>query len=170
MNSWDARVSLPGQLYRLNVSKYNLKCSEIREHFSQCLSGFLKYSTLFKNAVKYQPLVVFIEQFFSPLSQALYELLKCNHNIKEAIERYCCNGKTSQGEKHWGSREGNGRDGHFEIRISKVSEGQSNPITLVRSLIIFIANNFFLFLSLYFQMYQRLFKYKLVIPLVPPFS
>ncbi|XP_045856063.1 mesoderm induction early response protein 3 isoform X1 [Meles meles] len=28
--------------------------------------------------------------------QALYELLKCNHNIKEAIERYCCNGKASQ--------------------------------------------------------------------------
>ncbi|XP_069897305.1 mesoderm induction early response protein 3 isoform X3 [Dipodomys merriami] len=30
--------------------------------------------------------------------QALYELLKCNHNIKEAIERYCCNGKASQEE------------------------------------------------------------------------
>ncbi|KAF6125778.1 MIER family member 3 [Phyllostomus discolor] len=28
--------------------------------------------------------------------QALYELLKCNHNVKEAIERYCCNGKASQ--------------------------------------------------------------------------
>ncbi|XP_036063092.1 mesoderm induction early response protein 3 isoform X1 [Onychomys torridus] len=28
--------------------------------------------------------------------QALYELLKCDHNIKEAIERYCCNGKASQ--------------------------------------------------------------------------
>lgn len=28
--------------------------------------------------------------------QALYELLKCNHNIKEAIERYCCNGKAFQ--------------------------------------------------------------------------
>ncbi|XP_029798125.1 mesoderm induction early response protein 3 isoform X3 [Suricata suricatta] len=28
--------------------------------------------------------------------QALYELLRCNHNIKEAIERYCCNGKASQ--------------------------------------------------------------------------
>uniref|UniRef100_A0A8C7AS18 MIER family member 3 n=1 Tax=Neovison vison TaxID=452646 RepID=A0A8C7AS18_NEOVI len=28
--------------------------------------------------------------------KALYELLKCNHNIKEAIERYCCNGKASQ--------------------------------------------------------------------------
>uniref|UniRef100_K7FSP6 MIER family member 3 n=1 Tax=Pelodiscus sinensis TaxID=13735 RepID=K7FSP6_PELSI len=30
--------------------------------------------------------------------QALYELLKCNHNIKEAIERYCSNGKASQEE------------------------------------------------------------------------
>ncbi|KAH0502652.1 Mesoderm induction early response protein 3 [Microtus ochrogaster] len=28
--------------------------------------------------------------------EALYELLKCNHNIKEAVERYCCNGKASQ--------------------------------------------------------------------------
>ncbi|XP_016055266.1 PREDICTED: mesoderm induction early response protein 3 isoform X2 [Miniopterus natalensis] len=28
--------------------------------------------------------------------QALYELLKCNHDTKEAIERYCCNGKASQ--------------------------------------------------------------------------
>ena len=28
--------------------------------------------------------------------QALYELLKCDHNIKEATERYCCNGKASQ--------------------------------------------------------------------------
>uniref|UniRef100_A0A4X2M1J8 MIER family member 3 n=1 Tax=Vombatus ursinus TaxID=29139 RepID=A0A4X2M1J8_VOMUR len=30
--------------------------------------------------------------------QALYELLKCNHNVKEAIERYCSNGKASQEE------------------------------------------------------------------------
>ncbi|XP_019373801.1 PREDICTED: mesoderm induction early response protein 3 [Gavialis gangeticus] len=30
--------------------------------------------------------------------QALYELLKCNHNIKEAIERYCSNGKAYQEE------------------------------------------------------------------------
>lgn len=36
--------------------------------------------------------------FFLSLSQALYELLKCNHNVKEAIERYCCNGKASPGE------------------------------------------------------------------------
>ncbi|XP_066233647.1 mesoderm induction early response protein 3 isoform X1 [Saccopteryx leptura] len=28
--------------------------------------------------------------------QALYELLKCNHNIQEAVERYCCSGKASQ--------------------------------------------------------------------------
>ncbi|XP_028929318.1 mesoderm induction early response protein 3 isoform X1 [Ornithorhynchus anatinus] len=38
--------------------------------------------------------------------QALYELLKCNHNIKEAIERYCCNGKASQEEmKPWTEEE-----------------------------------------------------------------
>ncbi|KFZ48585.1 Mesoderm induction early response protein 3, partial [Antrostomus carolinensis] len=30
--------------------------------------------------------------------QALYELLKSNHNVKEAIERYCSNGKASQEE------------------------------------------------------------------------
>ncbi|EOB02213.1 Mesoderm induction early response protein 3, partial [Anas platyrhynchos] len=30
--------------------------------------------------------------------QALYELLKSSHNIKEAIERYCSNGKASQEE------------------------------------------------------------------------
>nr|XP_035147441.2 mesoderm induction early response protein 3 isoform X2 [Callithrix jacchus] len=37
--------------------------------------------------------------------QALYELLKCNHNIKEAIERYCCNGKASQGMTAWTEEE-----------------------------------------------------------------
>ncbi|NWS35140.1 MIER3 protein, partial [Polioptila caerulea] len=30
--------------------------------------------------------------------QALYELLKSSHNVKEAIERYCSNGKASQEE------------------------------------------------------------------------
>ncbi|XP_005319670.3 mesoderm induction early response protein 3 isoform X2 [Ictidomys tridecemlineatus] len=37
--------------------------------------------------------------------QALYELLKCNHNIKEAIERYCCNGKASHGMTAWTEEE-----------------------------------------------------------------
>nr|XP_020661214.1 mesoderm induction early response protein 3 isoform X1 [Pogona vitticeps] len=37
--------------------------------------------------------------------QALYELLKCNHNIKEAIERYCSNGKSSQEMTAWTEEE-----------------------------------------------------------------
>ncbi|XP_048359146.1 mesoderm induction early response protein 3 isoform X1 [Sphaerodactylus townsendi] len=37
--------------------------------------------------------------------QALYELLKCNHNIKEAIERYCSNGKASQEMTAWTEEE-----------------------------------------------------------------
>ncbi|XP_066470271.1 mesoderm induction early response protein 3 [Tiliqua scincoides] len=37
--------------------------------------------------------------------QALYELLKCNHNIKEAIERYCSNGKVSQEMTAWTEEE-----------------------------------------------------------------
>nr|XP_020853054.1 mesoderm induction early response protein 3 isoform X2 [Phascolarctos cinereus] len=37
--------------------------------------------------------------------QALYELLKCNHNVKEAIERYCSNGKASQEMTAWTEEE-----------------------------------------------------------------
>ncbi|XP_053157001.1 mesoderm induction early response protein 3 isoform X2 [Hemicordylus capensis] len=37
--------------------------------------------------------------------QALYELLKCSHNIKEAIERYCSNGKASQEMTAWTEEE-----------------------------------------------------------------
>ncbi|KYO29137.1 mesoderm induction early response protein 3 isoform X2 [Alligator mississippiensis] len=37
--------------------------------------------------------------------QALYELLKCNHNIKEAIERYCSNGKAYQEMTAWTEEE-----------------------------------------------------------------
>ncbi|XP_004623145.2 mesoderm induction early response protein 3 isoform X2 [Octodon degus] len=37
--------------------------------------------------------------------QALYELLKCNHNIKEAVERYCCSGKAAQGMTAWTEEE-----------------------------------------------------------------
>ncbi|XP_070599415.1 mesoderm induction early response protein 3 isoform X1 [Erythrolamprus reginae] len=37
--------------------------------------------------------------------QALYELFKCNHNLKEAIEKYCSNGKTSQDMTAWTEEE-----------------------------------------------------------------
>uniref|UniRef100_A0A8C3QVP3 ELM2 domain-containing protein n=1 Tax=Cyanoderma ruficeps TaxID=181631 RepID=A0A8C3QVP3_9PASS len=37
--------------------------------------------------------------------QALYELLKSSHNVKEAIERYCLNGKASQGKRIHGFSE-----------------------------------------------------------------
>nr|KAF6490246.1 MIER family member 3 [Molossus molossus] len=33
--------------------------------------------------------------------QALYELLKCNHNISEAVERYCRSGKAQEGTPAW---------------------------------------------------------------------
>ncbi|KAM6394652.1 mesoderm induction early response protein 3-like [Rhynochetos jubatus] len=37
--------------------------------------------------------------------QALYELLKSSHNVKEAIERYCSNGKASQEMTAWTEEE-----------------------------------------------------------------
>ncbi|XP_064497212.1 mesoderm induction early response protein 3 isoform X2 [Pseudopipra pipra] len=37
--------------------------------------------------------------------QALYELLKSSHNVKEAIERYCSNGKVSQEMTAWTEEE-----------------------------------------------------------------
>ncbi|XP_032069648.1 mesoderm induction early response protein 3 isoform X6 [Thamnophis elegans] len=37
--------------------------------------------------------------------QALYELFKCNHSLKEAIEKYCSNGKTSQDMTAWTEEE-----------------------------------------------------------------
>lgn len=65
----------------------------------------------------------FMDWFPSP--QALYELLRCDHNIQEAVERYCRSGKASQGES---TRRGRAASGENAPRVrTHGSSGSLRP-------------------------------------------